>query len=133
MLVVMVRISRVQNGSWFEVEGNGRKKKKRGELLVGLGECSWPYEFEISLERRRDNQERCEGFRTVCTHQRRIGRPTNFNILKFGFRGDLPCAVLNVTRCPVALYLGRSTPSLGPGLTGVCAPASLSRVRCGVL
>jgi hypothetical protein len=34
----MVSCSRVQNGSWFEVEGNGRKKKKkRGELLVGLG------------------------------------------------------------------------------------------------
>jgi len=24
------------------VESNGRKKKKRGELFVGLGGCSWP-------------------------------------------------------------------------------------------
>ena len=41
MLVVMVRCSRVQNGSWFEVESNGRKKK-RGELFVGLRGCSKP-------------------------------------------------------------------------------------------
>ena len=47
----------MQNGSWFEVGGNGRKKKKRGELLVGLEGRSWLCEFEISLERRRDNQE----------------------------------------------------------------------------
>ena len=53
----MVRCSRVQNGSWFEVEDNGRKKKKTGELLVGLGGCSWLCKFEINLERGRDNHK----------------------------------------------------------------------------
>jgi len=31
------------------------EEEEEGELFVGLGGCSWPYEFEITLERRRDN------------------------------------------------------------------------------
>ena len=65
--------------------------------------------------------------------QRWIGRPANFKVLKFRVRGDLPHSVLNVARCLGALRVGRSTPSLGPGSTRVCAPASLSRDRCGAL
>jgi len=67
------------------------------------------------------------------SHQSRIDRPPNFKNLNFGFHGGLPRAVLNVTRCLVARCMSRSTPSLGPGSTGVCAPASLRRDRHGVL
>jgi len=65
--------------------------------------------------------------------QRWIGQPANFKVLKFRVRRDLPHIVLNVTRCLGELRVGRSTPSLGPGSTRVCAPVSLSCDRCGVL
>ena len=67
------------------------------------------------------------------SHHSRISRPTNFKILKFGFRGGLPRAVLNVARCSVALCVGWLIPSLGPCSTWVCAPASLHHDRRGVL
>ena len=50
---------------WLLVRG-GRKWKgeeEEGELLVGLGGCSMPYKFKISLERRRDNSRGMRGIR----------------------------------------------------------------------
>ena len=46
-----------KSSEWLLVRGGRQweEEEEEGELLVGLGGRSWPYEFEISLERQRDN------------------------------------------------------------------------------
>ena len=55
--VVVVMVRKSSSSVWLLVQGGRQWKgeEEEGELLVGLGGRSRPYEFKISLERRRDN------------------------------------------------------------------------------
>jgi hypothetical protein len=62
-MVVVVMVRKSSSSVWLLVRGGRQWKgeEEEGELHVGLGGCSRPYEFEISLEHQRDNSRGMRG------------------------------------------------------------------------
>jgi len=69
---MMVRKS--SSSVWLLVRGGRQWKgeEEEGELIVGLGGRSRPYEFKISLECRRDNSGGMRGIRN-CLNPTKVG------------------------------------------------------------